>query len=96
MHRIVRTEKGAAGQIIGAADTNWRSAAELVRARHCQQAATIVGDGEGGVTDFGEGTATEDPVNTERDGHAGDLLNAQRLRETLRRRLPMSCARLSE
>lgn len=39
VHGIPRMEKGSAGQIFGAVDTNWRSTAELVHARHCHVSA---------------------------------------------------------
>ncbi|WP_329537728.1 hypothetical protein OG568_56375 (plasmid) [Streptomyces sp. NBC_01450] len=82
VHWVARTEKGTAGQVIGAVDTNRRSTAELVHARHCQQAATLVNDSEGGITDLGEGTVTEDSVDAERSGHEDDdLLNDRRPRE---------------
>nr|WP_168506073.1 hypothetical protein [Streptomyces sp. S1D4-11]QIY94022.1 hypothetical protein HEP87_08105 [Streptomyces sp. S1D4-11] len=88
VYGVARTEKGSAGQIIGAVDTNRRSAAELVHARHrrvctryCQQAATLVVNSEGGIANLGEGTVTEDSVDVERDGHGDDLLNGRRLRE---------------
>ncbi len=76
MHGVARTMKGSAGQIVGAVDADRRGAAGLVRACHRQQSATLVGDGEYGITGLGEGTVTEDPVDTE--GHAGDLLNDHR------------------
>jgi hypothetical protein len=81
VHGIARTEKRSAGQIIGAVDTNRRSTTELVHARHCQQATVLVINGEDGITDLGEGTVTEDSVDAERDGHGGDLLSGQKLRE---------------
>ncbi|MBB4790503.1 hypothetical protein [Streptomyces nodosus] len=87
VYGIASMEKGSAGQIIGAVDTDRRSTAELVQARHrymrachCQQATALVVDGgEDGITDLGEGTVTEDSVDAERDGHRGDLLSGQQL-----------------
>ncbi|MER7812676.1 hypothetical protein [Streptomyces sp900116325] len=76
-------EKGAASQIVRAVDTNRGYTAELgnashchVRARHCQEVATLVTDGENGITDLGKGTVTENSVYAQRCGHDDDHLKA--------------------
>ncbi|MFE7708325.1 hypothetical protein ACFU6I_21545 [Streptomyces sp. NPDC057486] len=68
-----------AGQVTRAVDTDGCSAAEVVPARHGQQATPLVGGGQYGVTDLGEGTVAEDPVDGERDSHSVDLRNIQEI-----------------
>ncbi|MFF5667899.1 hypothetical protein ACFY7F_34495 [Streptomyces griseofuscus] len=88
MYGIPRTEKGPASQILGVVDTARCNAAEVGDARHrhvcachCQQAAALVVDGEGWITNLGEGAVAEEPIDAERDGHGSDLLSGEKLRE---------------
>jgi hypothetical protein len=74
VHGVARTQKSAAGQVTDVVDT-YRCHAELVGSRHYEQATTFGGDGEGGLTDLGEGSVTDNSVDTQRNGHANELLN---------------------
>ncbi|MFD5211535.1 hypothetical protein ACFWNF_31920 [Streptomyces anulatus] len=87
MYGVPRTEKGSASQIVGVVDTDRCNAAEVADARHrhvcachCQQAAALVVDGEGWITNLGEGSVTEESIDAERS-HGSDLLNGEKLRE---------------
>ncbi len=79
VHRVMRADEGVARQVTRAVHTDGCSAAELVPARHGQQATPLVGGGQYRVTDLGERTVAEDPVDGERDSHSVDLRNTQEL-----------------